>query len=267
MVLTENSTIFQKPKTSVAVTNESFYEGEILILTDFQDGWVKLTSERMERTGWIKGYEILSLEPADLEAAVLLEDALTIESPSERRVAIQSIAQARDGLSLEMANVIRRAADATYDRPPSPRTDPEIPFFPDGEDGVPGNTVGDIGDGGFDDTFDEGETRSENYLREKVVDSRTGEYYFRIIESGKVQPVKAKKPKNIYYAYHKSVPIGESILLEVPGTGSFVQLEVVARLRPDNPNVVGLGGELIKKVFGKEIAKNISRATIIYPEQ
>ena len=61
--------------------------------------------------------------------------------------------------------------------------------------------------------------------------------------------------------------VGESILLEVPGTGSFVQLEVIAKLRGDNPNVVGLGGEVIKKVFGQTTAKAIGRATIIYPEQ
>ncbi|MEO0472758.1 MAG: hypothetical protein AAF206_24295 [Bacteroidota bacterium] len=275
VVLTDNATIFKKPQTSVAVTNALFYEGEILILTDFRDNWVKLTSERKERTGWIKGYEILSLEETDLEAAVLLQEALAIESPSERRVAIQSIAQSRDGMSIEMANVISRAAESTYDRPsrpsrPNTNPNPEVPYYPDGEDDVPGNFTGNDNDDTFVDdsnNFDEGSSRSQDYLREKVVDSRTGDYYYRIIESGTVQPVKAKKPKSIYYAYHKSVPIGESILLEVPGTGSFVQLEVVARLRADNPNVVGLGGELIKKVFGEVIAKNINRATIIYPEQ
>jgi len=104
---------------------------------------------------------------------------------------------------------------------------------------------------------------------QQVYDANNDEYFTLVIERGGVQPVKASNPDDIYYVYHKTVPKGNRILLEVPGaTGDarYLPLTVVARLRANNPNVVGLGPEVIRKVFGVERASEIPMVTISYPD-
>lgn len=283
VVITKTLQIYETPNSRGTVTGESFTAGEIVILDDFQNGWVHLTNKRKEHTGWIQGYDKLSLEAADIEAAALFAEALKIPEKERRKTALRTITQGRgQDISPEMALVIDEAIQATEPRPVYSNTNPNVNddfvYYPNGEDGLSSDAsnLGDFTD--YDDAsapvnypnavpLEAAAEQKYNAYVEKVVDRETGRYYNRVIETGGIQPVKAKKPENIYYCYHKTLPIGSSVLLEVPGTGAYVQLEVIARLRADNPNVVGLGGELIQKVFGEISAKNVYSATIVYPQQ
>ncbi|MEL7340185.1 MAG: hypothetical protein AAGM67_06840, partial [Bacteroidota bacterium] len=287
VVITETMQIYETPNSRGTVTGESFTAGEIVILDDFQNGWVHLTNKRKEHTGWIQGYDKLSLEAADIEAAALFAEALKIPEKERRKTALLTITQGRgQDISPEMALVIDEAVRATEPRPvytntnSNPNVNDDFVYYPNGEDGLSSDAsnLGDFGSGGFAETtvpvnypnavpMESAPEQKYNAFVEKVVDRETGRYYNRVIETGGIQPVKAKKPANIYYCYHKTLPIGSTVLMEVPGTGAYVQLEVIARLRADNPNVVGLGGELIKKVFGEISAKNVYSATIVYPQQ
>ncbi|MEL6132942.1 MAG: hypothetical protein AAFR59_06215, partial [Bacteroidota bacterium] len=106
------------------------------------------------------------------------------------------------------------------------------------------------------------------YEIQNYIDLETNETVQIVRETGTIQPVKAKNPPNIYYAYHKTLPKGTKIRLEVPGASGkykWVELTVIDRLRSDNPNVVGLGKEVIQKVFKESQAKNVAAATILYP--
>lgn len=104
------------------------------------------------------------------------------------------------------------------------------------------------------------------YQEREVVDMASGQAYIRVRETGTIQPVKAKKPASEYYAYHKSLPIGSKVLMAVPGTQMFIELEIIARLRSDNPHMIGLGGETIKAVFGEIAAKDVGSVSIEYPK-
>lgn len=280
VVLTDNMSIYETPNSRGTVTEGKFYAGEIVILDDFQNGWVHLTNKRKEFSGWIQGYEKLSLEPADIEAAALYAEALKIPENERRKTALLTITQGRgQDISPDMALVIDDAVRATDPKPvytnPNPSFNDDFVYYPNGEDGLSTDA------GNFDGFADNNapvnypsatplelpaEQKYNAYV-EKVVDRETGRYYNRVIETGGIQPVKAKKSSSIYYCYHKTLPLGSTVLLEVPGTGAYVQLEVIARLRADNPNVIGLGGDLIKKVFGEISAKNVYAATVVYPQQ
>lgn len=300
VVILEEAAIFSKPNTNTSITNQQFKGGEIVVLSEFRDGWVRLTGKKKEKEGWVQGYDKLSAEHFDIEAATLLSSALAIENSDDRMRELRELRGGRSYLSPEMQIVIDRSiASAStptpayndqqynnqqyngpvyYDDPAStpnqPAQQPGTPYYATGEDAFSNNSGGNP-------------TRSQNnsnsgstvlrpttaapvnpyaYQEREVVDMASGQTYIRVRETGSIQPVKAKKPTTEFYAYHKSLPIGSKVLMSVPGTEMFIELEVVARLRSDNPHMIGLGGETIKAVFGEIAAKDVGSVSIEYPK-
>ena len=91
----------------------------------------------------------------------------------------------------------------------------------------------------------------------------TNKSYNRVTETGTIMEVDGpRRPKNKYWCYHKTRPIGSEVLLHVPG-GGIVKLEVVARLRPNNKNAIGLGKQVLEEVYGSRFAKT---ASFSYPQ-
>ncbi len=310
VVILQDAAIFSKPGTTTAITNQQFVAGELVILSEFREGWIKLTGRQKGKEGWVQGYEKLSAEQYDIEAATLLAAALSLENPQDRQRELRELRGGRSFLSPEMQMVVdqsiaRASAPATASttgRPvsASPSTaytgpvyydEPATPYYPSGEDAVnynnpaprpattsrPAATTRPVSS----------QTASANppaqaaanpavmrpatttpyaYQEREVVDMATGAAYIRVKETGTIQPVKAKNPSSQFYAYHKSLPIGSKILLSVPGTSQFVELEIIARLRPDNPNMIGLGAEVIKSVYGEIAAKDVGSVSIEYPK-
>ena len=270
IVVLKRSPIYQKLNTPQSVTQNFFNAGEIAILTEFTDGWVKLTSHKKQKSGWVEGYDALSTEEYDIEAAALLAEAFTERNRNRRRDAILAIRDGRSYISNEMRGVLDAAVNRTYGTPSVPKEDDpsyyvdDIPFYATGEDALATNASSyNRPDNATNIPF-----RGDVYsiTEKEVVDMQTGRSYIRVSETGTIQPVKAKRPKSIYYAYHKTLPVGSTVLLEVPGTDKFVQLEIVARLKSTNKHMIGLGKEILQAVYGESQAKNVVSATISYPK-
>lgn len=278
VVLLERARVYQRPGTYSSASNNYFEAGSIAILSDFQENWVKVTGEHKDVIGWIEGYDKLSVEERDVEIASMYAQAMKVEAKTDRRAELQKIGRTPGFLQSELASVVKLAIEATHttrDGEPSKLTPGEeylgsdVPFYPDGEDGVPGNEGGGLSRGDEDARVADPSaalTSLYNIQEREVIDMETGKSYLRVFESGTIQPVKARKPKNIYYAYHKTLPIGSKILLAIPGERGFVPLEVVARLKPENTHMIGLGGDVIKAVFGEVAAKDVPSVTISYPK-
>ena len=280
VVLLKNSSIFEKPSTPNSISKRSFVAGDLAILTEFANGWVKLTGKEKKKMGWVQGYDAISTEDYDIETASLIDQALAERNVEDRRAELRRIRDGRSFLSPQMREVIDIRLEQTYrSNRPSRNNDidddrdyyvDEGDYFPGGEDDIAG--TGDMGrDRGQD--FDDNSSpldrlnRDGSYITEReVIDANTGESYIRVTETGTIQPVKAKKPRTIYYAYHKSLPVGSTVLLEVPGTKKFVKLEIIAPLKSSNKHMIGLGSEVIKAVYGETQAKNVPSATISYPK-
>ena len=260
VVILENVSVYERPSTISSRTSQRFIAGDLAVLSDFRDGWVQLFGEQKYIQGWVEGYDRVSVEAGDIEIASLLTEAMRITNPEQRRTQLRRIGSTSGMLSNEMTAVIQKAIAATYpaesdlgrggsDFPQNndpfidedPRPNPNRPLPPVNIFETPGLHA------------------------KEVVDMQTGKTYERIYESGTIQPVKSKKAKDEYYAYHKTLPIGSSILLKIPGYDGWVQLEIVARLKSTNEHIIGLDPKVIQSVFGESQAKNVKIATISYP--
>ncbi|WNJ16333.1 hypothetical protein [Pontibacter sp. G13] len=292
VVLLKESRIFEKPNAPSSGTGTSFYAGTMLILSDFNERWVKLTSKGKERVGWVEAFDDIAVEPLDIEVAGLYEKAMALTDRYDRKRSLNEIKKQReyrispvyDLVEAEIEN-IRNQESLVQHTPgndiPQNNGPVEPVYFPNGEDDVyagqeddvytedlpavdwtetTDNAVGDVRGG------ENLKVRlpSSQIVEKEVFDFETGQITYRIIETGTIQPVEAKKPKTQYYAYHKTLPIGSKILLEIPGGRGFLPLEVIARLKSDNPHCVGLNGQVIREIFGEIAAKDVASVTITY---
>jgi len=245
VVMLENARVFNKPSTYATSSGLRFYAGELVILSDWEENWVYLTGEQGRIFGWVEGYDRLSVEATDIEVAGMLRRALMIEDPNDQLIALRSIINRSEYSGSPVYRIVEDVI--------AQLTTPEAVPLPDGDPfGMPEN--GEPSASPSDDP---------NY-QEVVMYDENNQPFVRVKEMGTVQGVDAKNPPSMYYAYHKSVPIGDKILLQIPGDQGYVELEVVARLRDSNPHVVGLGAEVIKKVLGADRAKEVDQVTILY---
>lgn len=271
VVLLKNKSIFEKPSTPNSISNVSFEAGELAILTEFANGWVRLTGKKKRKMGWVEGYDAISTRDYDIETAALIDKALASERVEDRRTGLRTIRDGRSFISPQMREVVDRKLDQSYQTPRKRNNNDgegDI-YFDDRDYRAEGEDAFADNGGGFSEGTRGNVTRSQEgyFISEReVVDMNTGESYIRVEERGTIQPVKAKNPKNIYYAYHKTLPKGTIVLLEVPGTNRFVKLEVIAPLKSSNKHMIGLGKEVISAVYGETQAKNISSASISYPK-
>jgi hypothetical protein len=246
VAMLENARVFNKPSSYATSSGLSFYAGELAILSDWQENWVYLTGEKGRVFGWVEGYERLSVDARDIEVSGMLRKALMITDPNDQMVALRSISQTPAYQASAIHNVVEKVIFQL--------TDP----------GVPINQPTSPTPGG--DSFDPmpaPDDRDPNYQEITRYDE-SGQPFIQVRETGTVQPVKPQGAKTPYYAYHKTLPIGQTILLQVPGDQGYIELEVIARLRSTNKNVVGLGAEVIQKVYGVARGAEVPSATILY---
>ncbi len=251
VTLLEGKTIYEAP-SPVTATTESYRPGELLILSDYQDGnWVELIGERKRLSGWVKGIDEVSFNAVDIEFAKLYQDALSKTSVTQRLRELEKIRRMPDLARSGLEPIITLAA-LEYSSPDreviitDPVTD-EVIYYDDGSGEFRGPT----------------DELQPEVVVEKVIDMETGRYYNRVTETGLIAEVDGpKKPKSIYWAYHKTRPKGSKVLLHVP-EGGYLQLEIVDRLRKDNPASIGLGKQVLEAIYGTRHAK---WSTFSYPQ-
>lgn len=269
-VLIADAPLYTKPGTFSTATGLRFSAGELVILSDWKDNWVYVTGENKRKFGWIEDYNRLSTLSSDIEIGGKIRRAMMIPNPNDRIIALRDIGNTPSFMGSPLREVVRELALRLEQG--------EIPSegelflsegFPEARPGpsVSGQAV--PGGDSFDFDGSSGDRGNEGPTIKVVTDLETGEEYRMVVETGGIQPVEAKNPPSIYYAYHKTVPVGDRILLELPYVQDgrrYLPLTVVAKLRPNNPNVVGLGPEVIEKVFGVSQASAAPKVTISYPE-
>ena len=230
VVILDNAAIFSKPNTNTAITNQTFEAGEILILSEFRDGWVRLTGKQKQKDGWVQGYDKLSAEEYDIEAATLLASALAIENTQDKLRDLRELRGGRSYLSPDMQIVMDRSiAAASSPAPTRPNTapatpyngpiyydEPTTPYYATGEDAISNSNPTNTGNTSYypapinsqpaytPPTFPTqsapvmrpttAPTNAYAYQEREVVDMATGISYLRVKETGSIQPVKAKAP-------------------------------------------------------------------------
>ncbi|MEZ4776982.1 MAG: SH3 domain-containing protein [Bacteroidia bacterium] len=230
--------VYRRPNTISTVTMDFFLPGEIVIMEDVVGQWVKLVSRNREKTGWIEGLEKVSVEPADIELATLMHRVDEEPSSAMRKTLLEELLALAGNSRTEMYDLIlaRYEGETKNNR-----------------------TLADLGQsttGTRTRSLEAATSSGEGVYRsagtEEVFDPKTGKMRTRITETGKVYEVLGpQNPRTIYFAYHKTLPIGSKIQLHFPDNSGFVELEIVNRLRKDNPAIIGLSRACLQTVFGR----------------
>ncbi|MEZ4828295.1 MAG: hypothetical protein R3C61_18700 [Bacteroidia bacterium] len=228
VVLLESAVIYDKPATISSRTGNFFGAGEIAILSDFRENWIQLTSQNKARTGWVEGYNRISVEDSDIETAALLASAMEVVNPSERRTALRKISESRGQLSPGMIRILDGAINNTYATATT-----ATPAYTSGQNQLSrpatSTSTQNAWQGGEDIFVDDGTSApapgvsrdnaaQPGMVIKDVIDMQTGRSYQRVYETGTIQPVVNKKAKDIYYAYHKTLPIKHQSA--APGSGN-----------------------------------------------
>ncbi|RMG25993.1 MAG: hypothetical protein D6730_09860 [Bacteroidetes bacterium] len=283
VVVLRNTEYYKDPNTLEMESELAFFEaGELAILTDFMESGERIrlvgknkTPDGKTKEGWIQGTDQVSVYPNDLLVASLIDKALQSKDPRDQRqmlIAIRNRPEYRDS-NMEIA--LEYAIHRTYYSAGSSSASSK-PSSGSNKAGSSGsNRSGTASSGGRKSTTTKSSksntTKSSKsntgsastFVVEKVVDMETGKYYNRITETGPIMEVAGpRRPKDIYWCYHKTRPIGSKVLLHTPD-GGRVALTVVARLKSSNPNAIGLGKEVLLRFYGTRFAKT---ATFSYPQ-
>ncbi len=250
VVVLEKARIYLKPNTITTVTDAYFEPGELVIFKDWQGDWVELVSKEKKKTGWIKGTHLVSIDDNDIQTAKSLDEALAISDQTSRRYRLEQILQMRNGVSPDMrAAIDQHILNTRYDR------------WNDGYVSTSSSPPATTNTAPVETSASE--AKQYNIVVQDVIDMDTGKSYQRVTETGSAyEVIGPKSPKNIYWVYHKTRPVGSKVLLHVPDGGGYIQLEVVNRLRKDNPNVVGLGKDLMMAIYGTRYPQEV---VISYP--
>ncbi|MEZ4828296.1 MAG: SH3 domain-containing protein [Bacteroidia bacterium] len=238
-VLLQEGRIFKRPNTVSTITVDRFYPGEIVILEDVAGQWVRLVSRNRARTGWIEGLEKVSVEPDDIELATLMHRIDEEPSSAMRKTLLEELAEVAQNNQTPMYDLIL----ARYQGELSNRTlaDLSAPVSSPTSDRARSVTSSESNERGV--------YRGEE--PEIVYDPVTGKKSRKVTETGKIYEVLGpKNPSSIFFAYHKTLPIGSKIMIRIPDNQGYIELEIINRLRKDNPALLGLSNACIEALYG-----------------
>ncbi len=249
VVFLENARIYPNPDFDTPVYQSSFERSDLAILVDFQDEWMRLVGDEPGKEGWVHGLNKVSIEPADLSIGRLILAAEKESNPQVKFAALQSIKTVPGYVNSPLAmSVDQKLLNAQADPSSVARVsnNPKTNVITTSRAVNAPLPVG------------------SQYFIEDVLDPATGRTFKRVTEIGGYQPVSGPaNPKSIYFAYHKTLPIGTEILLENP-RGGYTKLTVINKLKKENINILGLGEGVLKETFGSEF-RNVKKVKILYP--
>ena len=80
-----------------------------------------------------------------------------------------------------------------------------------------------------------------------------------IEESGQVTIISSlTREPDIFYAYHKTLPAGSVVYVDIPGNPGFVELRVTGNLPSNSPYVLGLPVACYDALLGPTRQREIS---------
>lgn len=256
IVFTASGNIYPSPDFNTPLYQTSFQQGDMAILVDFQDEWMRLIGSTEGKEGWVNGLDKVSIDPADISIGKLLLEAERERDPVRKRQLLEGIRNFPNFFSSPLAITVDQKINSSSGTPSFPSTSSSLP------------STSYLSNEGMDFTaaFDRSvpNTAASQYFVETITDPVSNRTFQRVTEIGSYQPVKGPaNPKSIYFAYHKTREIGTYILLETP-SGGYTRLMIVNKLKSDNSNVVGLGEAVLRESFGPNY-KDVKQIKIVYP--
>lgn len=235
-VLLESTHIYERPNTPSSITLKKLESLEIVLRGKHKTGWIYITSKNKEKIGWIRSDVNYSQTSKDLKYAREWAEIQDQAFASRKDKAVNLVQEARENgsaladiflkqdedIALELAEKSRRAnarltnvKSLTRDKAPEEKTEP-------------------------------------GKVEQKLIWSRVENAYFtEIVETGPAIPVeKAIEFTTPFYAFHKTLPIGTEVKMDLPDNGGFVQLVIMGRLEQEAPAILALPPFCLSSIFG-----------------
>lgn len=256
--------VYANPDVRSTFTGESFDQGEIAVVTDFDGEWIQLLAPKRAKRGWIRGFQNISITPDDIRIAAMLKHARESDrNYDQKRERLEFIRGMPGFIQSPLAAMVREELQnlerGDFYFPPPNEPEPVFPTEPSTVDDFDKSGSFFSDDGNFNRSF-ESDTRTVETLFDP-----NGQPYRKVTETGSFQPVDGpKRPSTRYWCYHKDKPKGSFVLLERPN-GTYLKLEVVNKLRQSNQSVIGLGEQVLREVFGNSFTQ-VKTVRITYLE-
>ncbi|MEL6845681.1 MAG: hypothetical protein AAFP02_20950, partial [Bacteroidota bacterium] len=264
-VVLQGGFVYKRPQTPTTVTTKQFMPGELVIVEGYTGNWVGLAGKKKSKKGWIEGRNKVSIEDQDVLLASLLMSVQAEKDPQKRDKQIALVYEQANQVGSPVAEVIRYGSSQTTsvestnqqvpsnqqsfsNRTPIASAEPQLSrSIPSRERPMP--TVS--------------ESNPNLYTR-TFKDQNTGQIKQETIETGSIHLLEGRrKEKTIYYAYHKSLPIGSSVQIQIPNTTGIIMLKITNRLPANSPAMLGLHPDCVQAIFGDYIPQEIN---IIHPQ-
>ena len=251
MVL-DRSRVYLRPQTVSTITDQFFEKGELAIMSGRYRDWVQLTGKGKNKSGWIRGKENVSTSTNDIQLAVLIEKAMQEEDVLIRKEKLLALSRQASGANHLFSDMIAdKSSEAVGNLPLMAETDLQ-------------RTRGGVVWDSSIDLLKPEEPRAINseLYRKRITNPITRETTEYIVEIGAVSEIEPPvHVQTIYFAYHKTLPTGSRIQLDIPDNSGFVELEIVGRLPKEKHGIIGLSRICMETVFG---TNNPKSATISY---
>lgn len=254
VVVTRTAQIYGSPGAVTTITTADFGAGELAAMSDFQEDWILLVGKKKEKKGWIKrsgGVEPISVSEADLAIASLMETALESPTTAGQITSLEAIQQQSGFNKSPMKSVVINKIEALVMLENQPVTNPspgQRVSDSNQQTSMPTETTSVLGSAGQRVMASSNPNRAE----EMVYDSNTGQNYMKVTEKGEVYVVKGpENTESVYFAYHKDLPKGAKILINIPDNAGFVELEVINKLSKNRSQVIGLSEACLEAIYGE----------------
>lgn len=294
-VITEPGRIYKRPRTVSTITDQSFLPGELVVLVSENNGWINLIGREKKKLGWIQGPEKITNSLRELEIASLLYEAKKKTNDAQRQEALttllqearatgsplsQAIEMELRGQSYQLPLVDARSSVPSSPAYSSPSTNriaqPASPFNdPVSQSPVTSSQQPATSLRSSEPAFQSGYSSPSGrtaYLNSLNAPASTSQQPSQraintqpqtrdglAIESGAATIISSRSGEpDIYYAFHRSLPVGSKVYVDIPGNTGFIELRIVGSLASNSPYTIGLPVACYDALLGNSQSRELS---------
>lgn len=103
--------LYRRPD-QMTLREEELEMGEIVVVLTRQGNWIHISGREKRKKGWLRSDEQISLQMADVKAALLYERALDEKNPAERKAKLQRILDDKNLANTAFRPMIEEAVKA-----------------------------------------------------------------------------------------------------------------------------------------------------------
>lgn len=268
-VVTEPGKIYKRPRTVSTITDQSFLPGELVVLVSENNGWINLIGREKKKLGWIEGPQKITNSFRELEIGSLFYDARKKDKPEDRQKALAALLEEARASGSPLSQAIEmEMRGQSYQLPlvdSRPSSQPLSALSAQPEEAFRSRLSYQppaINEPEFQSGYSRPSSRADylNSLPSSTARRQTDSSQGGLItETGKATIISSQsREPDIYYAFHKVLPVGSKLYVDIPGNTGFIELRVVGNLPDNSPFAVGLPVACYDALLGNSGSRELS---------